>query len=164
MGASGPRGSPKPEAPSNHVMLLHIILYHHFGWYYTLVLHTTYAVLGYQEAHITDTHCSATRGLTANLPCHISKPSLRFQYRGHIEVSINWGSQILGSSYEGSYYFGSIFGAPDFWKLPYGDTTWTYLANAASEYTYQCTLRFPIPTTAAVSYTCLICVQTVSIM
>ena len=30
------------------------------------------------------------------------------------------GAPILGSLYQGSYHFGSILSASDFWKLPYG--------------------------------------------
>ena len=36
----------------------------------------------------------------------------------HVGVAKDWAS-VLGSLYEGSYHFGSIFGVSDFWKLPY---------------------------------------------
>ena len=55
-----------------------------------------------------------------NLLAERMRSSRGYKYR-KMAVSKNLRGPMLGSSYEsyeGSYYFGSISGPPDFWKLP----------------------------------------------
>ena len=59
-------------------------------------------------------------GLSGRADPEVSCPRLQL-FKQHISgVDINEGGLVLGSLDEGSYRFGSLLGAPDFWKLPKG--------------------------------------------